>query len=93
MYGIINSGKLFTHVLTEWLLESGLIKSQCHMSTYYKYAQYGTKIVVLSYVDGCVYWYTFESIGKWFVDTLGKILYMNFLGFAHWIISIITYQM
>ena len=63
------------------------------MSTYYKYAQYGTKIVVLSYIDDCVYWYTSETLGKWFVDTLGKIFHMNFFGFAHWIISIIIYQM
>ena len=40
------------------------------MSIYYKYAPYGTKIVVLSYVYDCVYWYTYETIGKWFVDAL-----------------------
>ena len=58
------------------------------MSIYYKYAPDGYKIVVLSYVDDCVYWYTNEDIGKWFVDTLGKILNLNFLGFAHWFMSI-----
>ena len=38
------------------------------MSIYYKYAPEGEKIVVLFYVDDCVYWYTYETLGKWFVD-------------------------
>ena len=50
-----NSGNLFADELTEWLLEAGFIQSQCQMSIYYKYASYETKIVVLSYVDDCVY--------------------------------------
>ena len=58
MYGMNNSGKLFYDELTEWLLESGFIQSQFHMSIYYNYAPNGTKIVVLSYVGDCVYWYT-----------------------------------
>ena len=82
------SGKLFADELTEWLLEAGLIQSQCQMSIYYKYAPDGSKIVVLSYVDDCVYWYTNEDLGKWFVDTLGKRLHVNFLGYAHWFMSI-----
>ena len=53
-----NSGKLFAGDLTEWLLEAGFIQSQCQMSIYYKYEPDGSKIVVLSYVDDCVYWYT-----------------------------------
>ena len=32
MYGMNNSGKLFSDDLTEWLLESGFIPSQCQMS-------------------------------------------------------------
>ena len=51
------------------------------MSIYYKYAPYGSKIVVLSYIDDCVYWYTNEGTGKWFVDTLGKRFHVNFLGY------------
>ena len=58
------------------------------MSIYYKYTPDGYKIVVLSYVDDCVYWYTNEDIGKLFVDTLGKRFHVNFLGFAHWFMSI-----
>ena len=57
------------------------------MSIYYKYAPYGSKIVVLSYVDDCVYWYTSEALGKWYVDTLGKRLHVNFLRYAHWFMS------
>ena len=41
-----NSGKLFFDELREWLLESGLIKSQFQMSIYYNYAPDGTKLVV-----------------------------------------------
>ena len=53
------------------------------MSIYYKYAPYVTKTVVLSYVDDCVYWYTSEALGKWFVDSLGNILQVNFLVYAN----------
>ena len=79
MYGMTNSGKLFADELTEWSLEEGFIQSQCQMSIYYKYAPYGSRMFVLSYVDGCVYWYTNEDIGKWFVDTLGKRFREKFL--------------
>ena len=58
------------------------------MSIYYNYAPDGSKIVVFSYVGDCVYWYTNEDLGKWFVDTLVKIFHANFLGYAHWFISI-----
>ena len=78
-----NSGKLFSDELTEWLLELGFIRSQSNMSIYYKYASDGSKQIVLSYVDDCLYWYTNEDPGKWFVDTLGKRLHVDFLGYAH----------
>ena len=55
---------------------------------YYKYAPDGSKIVVISYVDDCVYWYTNKDLGKLFVDTLGKRFHVNSLGFAHWFMSI-----
>ena len=71
MYGMNNSGNLFAYELTEWLLEAGFILSQCQISIYYKYAPDGSKIVVLSYVDDCVYWYTYEALGKWYLDSLG----------------------
>ena len=74
--------------MTEWLIKEGFIQSQCQMSIYFKYAPDGSKIVVLSYVDVFVYWYTNEDIGKWFIDTLGKRFHVNFLGFAHWFMSI-----
>ena len=83
MYGMNNSGKLFSDELTEWLIEAGFIKYQCQMYIYYKYEPDGPKIVVLSYVDDCVYWYTNEALGKYFVDNLGNIFHVNFLGYAH----------
>ena len=88
MYGANNSGKLFYDKLTEWILEAGFIQYQCQMSIYYKYAPDGTQIVVLSYVGYCVYWYTSEDLGKWFVDALVKIFHVNFLGCAYWFMSI-----
>ena len=93
MYGMSNSGKLFADYLTEWLLEAGFIQSKIPMSIHNKYAPDGTKIVVISYFGDCVYWYTSEALGKWFVDTLGRIFHMNFLGYKHWFMSIIIYQM
>ena len=48
MYGMANSGKLSAYELTEWLIETGFIKSKCQMSTDYKYAPYGT--IVLFYL-------------------------------------------
>ena len=63
------------------------------MSIYYKYAPDGSKIVVLSYVDDCVYWYTYEFIVKWFVDHLGSIFHVDFLGYTHWFMSIIISEM
>ena len=83
MYGMTNSGKLFADKVNEWLLEAGFIQSQCQMSVYYKYAPDESKIFALSYVDDCVYWYTNEDLGKRFVDTLGKIFHVNFLGYEH----------
>ena len=40
-----------------------------------------------------VYWYTSEDFFKWFVDTLGKIFHVSFLGYTHWFILIIISQM
>ena len=91
MYGMTNSRKLFYDELTEWLLEVGFFQSQCQMSICYKYAPDGSNFFVLSYVDDCVYWYTNEYVGKWFVDTLGKRSHVNFLGYNHWFMSIRIY--
>ena len=77
IYGMTNSGKLFAGELTEWLLEAGFIQYQCQMYIYYKYAPDGSKIVVLSYVYDCVYWYTNEAFGKRSLDTLGKIFHVD----------------
>ena len=53
------------------------------MSIYYKYAPYGSKIIVLYYVDDCVYWYNSEALEKCFVYTLGKRFHVKFLRYAH----------
>ena len=71
---------------------SGCLKQATYSLIYrylcYNYAPDGTNIIVLSYFHYCVYWYTYEYFVKWFVDTLGNILHVNFLLFAHWFISI-----
>ena len=58
------------------------------MCIYYKYAPYGSNIVVLSYFDDFLYWYAFEELGKWFMDTHGKRFRVNFLGYSHFYMSI-----
>ena len=83
MYEMTNSGKLISYELTEWMIYAGLIQYQFQMSIYYKSAPDGTKNIVLYYVDGCAYRYTSEALGKWFVDTLGKILHVKFLWFVN----------
>ena len=93
MYDITNSGNLFADELTEWLMDAGFIKYKCQMSIYYKYAPDGTRIVVLYYFNDCVYWYTSEALGKWFLYALGKIPHVNLLGYSHWFISIIISHM
>ena len=63
------------------------------MYIYYKYAIDGSNFFVLSYVDYRVYLCNSEEIGKWFVDTLGKIFHVKFLGYAHWFVSICISQL
>ena len=88
MYGMKNPGMLFSDKLTNYLIdETGFNHSKCQMSVYYKYAKYGSNLVVLSYVNDCVYWYKYEELRKWFVDTLGKRFHLNFLGYAHFFMS------
>ena len=84
MYGMTNSGQLFSDGLKECFLEAGFIQSQCQMYIYQKYAPYERNIVLLYYVDDCVYWYTYEYLGKGFVYTLGKRFHVKFLGYVHW---------
>ena len=62
IYGMINSGKLFSDELRYWLLEAGFVQSQCQMSIYYKYVIDGTIIIVFSNVNECVYWYNYEAL-------------------------------
>ena len=88
VYGMTNSGKLFSDELIEWLLEKGFIQYQCHMYIYYKYAPNGTKKIVLSYVDDFVYCYTYEYIVNVFEDNLENRFHVNFLGYAHLCMSI-----
>ena len=83
-----NSGNIFADETTDGLIyKAGFKQSHCQISIYYKYEPYGSKLVVLSYVDDCVYLYTSEELGKWFIDRLGKIFHMNILGYAHWFLS------
>ena len=89
MYEINNSEKLFSDELNNWVVaEAGFKKSIFQMSVYSNYAPDGSKLFVLSYVYGCVYWYTYEELVKWFMDTHVKIFHVNFLGYTHWFMYI-----
>ena len=93
MYGMTISGKLFADELTEWLTNVADFKqSHCQMSLYYKFGEDGAKIVVLSYVDDCIYWSTSEKMQRWFVEQLGQRFNVNFLGYVHWFMSICITQ-
>ena len=67
MYVMTKSRNLFAYDLTEWILDAGFIQYKFQISIYYNYAPDGAKIVVLSHIDDCVYWYTSKAIGKLFV--------------------------
>ena len=89
-----NSGKLFADEPTNWLIyKAGFNQSKYKMSVYYKYVPYGSKLAVLSYENHCVYWYTYQEIGKWFVAKLGKWFHVKFPGYTNWFMSIGTSQL
>ena len=89
MYGMTNSGKVFSDELTNSLIyEAGFNQYKYKISIYCKYAPDGFKLVVLSYVDGCVYLYTSEEPGKRFLDTLRNRFHVNFLVYANWFMFI-----
>ena len=82
MYGMTNYGILFFDELNNWLIYKSVLRhSQCQIYIYYKYALDGPNLFLLPYVDDCVYWYTSEELGKWFVDKLGKTFYVKLLGY------------
>ena len=84
-----NYRKLSVDELTNCLIyEAGFNQPKCQISVYYKYAPYGSTLVVLSYIDDCLYWYTSEELVQWFVDISVKIFHVNLLGYAHWFIYI-----
>ena len=61
MYEMNSSANLFADELTNCLIDESVLKqSQCQMSIYYKYAPGASNLVVLSYDDDCLYWYTSE---------------------------------
>ena len=65
MYVITNAENVFVDELTNWMInESGFKHPKCQISVYYEYAPDGSNLVVLSYVYDCVYWYTYEELGK-----------------------------
>ena len=89
MYGMFIYGNLFADELNNWLIyNAGFKQLQCQIYAYYKYAPDRNKLVVLYYIDECVYWYTSEGLKEWFAGKLGKILHFKFLGYTHWFISI-----
>ena len=49
-----NYGKSFSDELTDWLPEADFTLYQFQMYIYYKYAPYGTTIIIFSYVDDLI---------------------------------------
>ena len=43
---------------------------------------------MLSYFYEFLYWYKYEEPRNWFVDIIGKIFHVNFLGYKNWFTSI-----
>ena len=61
MYVMTNYGKLCSYELTNHrIYEAGFNQSKFQIYVHYKYVPDGFKLVVLSYVYECVYWYTCE---------------------------------
>ena len=84
MYGMNNYGKLFADDINNCLIYVlSVKKSQGQMYIYHKYAPVRSKLFVLSFVYDCVYWYTYEELEKWFVNSLVKRFHINFLGYSH----------
>ena len=89
MCGMNNSRKIFSDELNNWLVDVvDLKQSQFQMYIYHKFTPYGSELVVLSYVDDFVFWYTYEELGKWFLGKLGKSLYVSFLVYSYWFMFI-----
>ena len=85
-----NSRKLFADEITNWLIYVEGFKNHNDKYPYTtSFLPDESNLMVLSYLDDCVFWYTSEELGKWFIDTLGKRFHMNFLEFAHWFMYII----
>ena len=65
MYGMNNSERMFVDDLTNWLIDESVLKNPlCKIVINYKYAPDVSKLVSLSYVDYCVYWYTYKELLK-----------------------------
>ena len=64
-----NYGNIFADKITNWMIdEEGFRQSQFQMPIYYKFVPDGSKIVVLYYIDDCIYCYTSDYIGKLFMS-------------------------
>ena len=89
MYVMTNYVNIFDNELNNWLIYEEVFKQlQCKISIYYKYESDGSNLFVLSYVNDCVYWYTYDGTGNWFVDTIGKRFHVNFIGYQYWFMYI-----
>ena len=89
MYGMNNSGNLFSDELTNGLIdEAGFNQSKYQITAYCKFALDGSTLVVIYYVDDCAYLYTSEAIEKWFVNKIEKIFHMDILEYSHRFMSV-----
>ena len=85
IYHMDISGKISAGKLINWMIyEARFKQSECQISIQHKYEPNVSRLVVLYYVNDCVYWCLCEEIGKWFMyNRLRKRFNMKFLGHAH----------
>ena len=92
MYGMTNSGKLSADNLIEWLLEAGLFNINVRCLSIISMHEMDQKCSIILCWWLCLLVYKLIS-WKWSVVTLGQILHVNFVVYAHWFMSIIISQM
>ncbi|MGH7954439.1 MAG: reverse transcriptase domain-containing protein [Gloeomargaritales cyanobacterium] len=87
MYGMIHSGRFWWEELLNWLLSTGFTSSEVHPCLLWK--KVGKHVLmVLNYVDDMLYFGTSVEIEKQFEKELSQRFKAEFLGQAHWFLSL-----
>ncbi|MGH7973945.1 MAG: reverse transcriptase domain-containing protein [bacterium] len=88
MYGMIHSGRFWWEELLEWLLSIGFTSSSVHPCLLWKTVG-NSILLVLDYVDDMLYYFsTSKAMEDGFVKELATRFKAEFLGQAHWFLSL-----